>query len=104
VKRPITGLLTVGGAVLLAPVLLPAAARIARPMAKAVVHLYFDLVNEVQEELTEYQLFKRRRREPGALASLAFSEEVQGLLVEEVEAEAEESASEAIVEVLAEVL
>lgn len=103
-KRPITGLLTVAGSVLLAPVLLPAVARITRPMAKAVLRVYFDLVNDVHEEMTEYQLYKRRKKKPGALATRALSEGAQGLLVEEVEIEAEESATEAIIEALGEVL
>jgi hypothetical protein len=104
VKRPITGLLTVAGAVLLAPVLLPAVARITRPMAKAVLRLYFGLVHDVHEEMTEYQLYRRCKIKPGALATGALSEGVQGLLVEEVETEAEESAAEAIIEALGEVL
>ena len=103
-KRPITGLLSVAGAVLLAPVLLPAVARITRPMAKTVVRVYFDLVHEVHEEITEYQSYRKRKKKPGALATHALSEGVQGLLVEEVETEAEESATEAIIEALGGVL
>jgi hypothetical protein len=54
--------------------------------------------------MTEYQSYRKRRKTPGALATHALSEGVQGLLVEEVETEAEESATEAIIEALAEVL
>jgi len=104
VKRPITGLLTVAGSVLLAPVLLPAVARITRPITKAVLHLYFDLVHEVHEGMTEYQLYRRRKKKPGALATHALAEGAQELLVEEVETEAEESATGAIIEALGEVL
>ena len=103
-KRPVAGLLTVTGTVLLTPVLLPAVARVARPLAKNILHVYFDLVHDVHEELTEYQSLKNRKKKPGILAPHALSEGAQKILVEDVETEAEESATETIIETLVEVL
>jgi hypothetical protein len=103
-RKSVAGLATFAGTVLLAPLVLPAVARVARPTAKAVLHLYFDLINEVQEERAEFQSYKRREKKPGALATHALSEGAQELLVEDVEKEAEESATEALVETLGEVL
>jgi hypothetical protein len=103
VKRPVAGLLTVAGTVLLTPVVLSALARITRPLTKAMVQVYFDLMNEVREEMAEYQSYKRRRKHPGALAAHALSEGAQGLLVGGTEIEAEESATETIIEALVEV-
>jgi hypothetical protein len=47
-KRPVTGVLLGVGVVLLAPMVLPAVARAARPLAKAALHGYFDLVEGVK--------------------------------------------------------
>jgi len=44
-KRPVTGILVGAGVVLLAPIVLPAAARAARPLAKVALHGYFDLMD-----------------------------------------------------------
>jgi hypothetical protein len=46
-KRSFPGLLVGAGVVLLAPIVLPALARAARPLAKAILHGYFDLVDEL---------------------------------------------------------
>ncbi len=103
-KKSVAGLATVAGTVLLAPLVLPAVARVTRPTAKAVLHLYFDLINDVQKERAEFQSYKKRKKKTGALATHALSEGAQGLLVEDVEEEAEKSATEALVEALGEVL
>jgi hypothetical protein len=47
-KRPLTGLLLGAGVVVLAPIVLPVLARAARPLAKAALHGYFDLVEGVK--------------------------------------------------------
>ncbi|MGA9754517.1 MAG: hypothetical protein WBV23_05175 [Desulfobaccales bacterium] len=44
-KRSVTGILVGAGVVLLAPIVLPAAARAARPLAKAALHGDFDLMD-----------------------------------------------------------
>jgi hypothetical protein len=46
-KKTGAGLLVGVGLALLAPVVLPVVARAARPLAKAVLHGYFDLVDEL---------------------------------------------------------
>jgi hypothetical protein len=47
-KRSFPGLLVGAGVVLLAPIVLPALAMAARPLAKALLHGYFDLVDELK--------------------------------------------------------
>jgi hypothetical protein len=47
-KSSVPGLLVGGGVVLLAPIVLPVVARAARPLAKALLHGYFDLVDELK--------------------------------------------------------
>jgi hypothetical protein len=47
-KRPGSGFLVGIGVVLLAPIVLPALAKAARPLAKALLHSYFDLVDELK--------------------------------------------------------
>jgi hypothetical protein len=47
-KRPVSGVLVGVGVVLLAPIVLPAVARAARPLAKAALHGYFALVEGVK--------------------------------------------------------
>jgi len=44
-KRPVSGILVGAGVVLLAPIVLPAVARAARPLAKAALHGYFSLAD-----------------------------------------------------------
>jgi hypothetical protein len=44
-KRPVSGILLGAGVVLLAPLVLPAVARAARPLAKAALHGYFSLAD-----------------------------------------------------------
>jgi hypothetical protein len=44
-KRPVSGILLGAGVVLLAPIVLPAVARAARPLAKAALHGYFSLAD-----------------------------------------------------------
>jgi hypothetical protein len=47
-KRPGSGLLVGIGVVLLAPLVLPVVARAARPLAKALLHGYFGLIDELK--------------------------------------------------------
>jgi hypothetical protein len=47
-KRPVAGILMAAGVMVLAPVVLLALARAARPLAKAVLHGYYDLVDEIK--------------------------------------------------------
>jgi hypothetical protein len=52
-KRPGSGFLLGIGVVILAPVVLPVLARAARPLAKAVLHGYFALVDELKSLAAE---------------------------------------------------
>jgi len=47
-KRSFPGLLVGAGVVILAPIVMPVLARAARPLAKALLHSYFDLVDELK--------------------------------------------------------
>jgi hypothetical protein len=47
-RRSFPGLLVGVGVVILAPIVLPVVARVARPLAKALLHGYFDLVDELK--------------------------------------------------------
>jgi hypothetical protein len=47
-KRSFPGLLVGVGVVILTPIVLPVVARAARPLAKALLHGYFDLVDELK--------------------------------------------------------
>ncbi|MHB9072684.1 MAG: hypothetical protein ACYC6G_04085 [Desulfobaccales bacterium] len=47
-KRAFPGLLVGAGVVILAPIVLPVVARAARPLAKALLHGYFNLVDELK--------------------------------------------------------
>ncbi len=103
-KRPLTGLAAAAGGVLLAPVLLPAAAGLFRPAARALVRLYLELKSEVDQERREFEAYKKRRQNRGALAAHVLAEGAQGLLTGEVEVEAEGVAAESLVEVLGGIL
>jgi len=48
-KRPVSGVLVGVGVVLLAPLVLPAVARAARPLAKAALHGYFALMDGLKD-------------------------------------------------------
>ncbi len=88
----------------MAPLLLLAAARVTRPAAKALVQFYLDLKNDVQEEIREFESYKKQRHGLNPLGAHALAEGAQELLPEEAEAEAESSAAEALMEVLEEIL
>jgi hypothetical protein len=47
-KKPTSSILVAAGVVVLAPIVLPALARAARPLAKAALHGYFALVDELK--------------------------------------------------------
>lgn len=52
-KRPGSGILIGAGVVIFAPIVLPVLARAVRPLAKAVLHSYFDLVDELKSLAAE---------------------------------------------------
>jgi len=91
-KRPVTGVLVGAGVVLLAPIVLPAVARAARPLAKAALHGYFALVEGVKSLTSEEG--KKLKPIVGQLVA-AGVEEAATTAGEEA---AEEGVAEAIVE------
>jgi len=93
-------LITLGGA-LVAPIALPLLANITRPLAKEAIRLYFDLAEDIQEVLAQHQV--RRGKSLGLLRQVlsAGSEE---LMSEGLEAVAEETLTETVVEGIAEIL
>ena len=101
IKSAVPGFPVVMGAAAAAIVILPALARIARPVAKAAIRLYFDLADDVQEVVAHHQV--RRGNHPGLFHNLlsAGSEE---LLAEELEVAAEETMAETVLEGIAEIL
>lgn len=102
-KGPVTGLLTVAGTVLLAPIVLPVVVGITRPVAKAALHLYFDLVEDVRQTVAEHQPVRRFGKKSKDLVTGVVAEGAQNL-VHEVEVEAEESVAGDLIESLVEVL
>lgn len=91
-KRPVTGILVGAGVVLLAPIVLPVVARAARPLAKAALHGYFALVDELKSLGAEDE--KKLTPEVGHLVAVGV-EEVATAAGEEA---LEEGVTEAIVE------
>ena len=53
--RPIAVLLTIAGATVLAPVILPAVGAILKPLVKPVTDLYLDLADEIADAIVEHQ-------------------------------------------------
>jgi hypothetical protein len=61
--RPLTALLTIAGAALLAPILVPVTAALVKPLIKPVTNLYLDIAEEMGEVVEE-----RGRRKAGQAA------------------------------------
>lgn len=91
-KRPGAGFLVGVGVVILAPVVLPALARAARPLAKAVLHGYFDLVDELKSLAADNE--KKPTPVLGALVTAGVEETATAA----GEAAVEEGVADAIVE------
>ena len=91
-KRPGAGFLVGVGVVILAPVMLPALARAVRPLAKAALHGYFDLVDELKSLAADNE--KKPTPVLGALVSAGVEETATAA----GETVVEEGVAEAIVE------
>ncbi len=91
-KRSFPGLLVGVGVVLLAPVVLPVVARAARPLAKALLHGYFDLVDELKSLAADDE--KKPTPMIGALMTAGFEESAAAA----GEVAVEEGVADAIVE------
>ncbi|MFA4901235.1 MAG: hypothetical protein WC600_00665 [Desulfobaccales bacterium] len=71
-KRPGAGFLLGIGVVILAPIVLPVVARAARPLAKALLHGYFDLVDELKSLAADDE--KKPTPVLGAIVATGFEE------------------------------
>jgi hypothetical protein len=91
-KRSLPGLLVGAGVVLLAPIVLPVVARAARPLAKALLHGYFDLVDELKSLAANDE--KKPTPMLGTLMAAGFEESATAV----GEAAVEEGMADAILE------
>jgi len=87
-----TGLLVGVGVALLAPIVVPALAKAARPLAKALLHGYFDLVDELKSLAADDD--KKPTPVLGSLVSAGFEEAATAA----GEAAVEEGVADAVVE------
>ena len=101
IKSAVPGFLVVMVAAVAASVILPPLARIARPVTKAAIRLYFDLADDVQEVVAHHQV--RRGNYPGLFHNL-LSGGTEELVAEELEVEGEETMAETVLEGIAEIL
>jgi hypothetical protein len=88
-------------AALAAPIVLPVLAKIARPAAKSLIHLYLDLAADIQEVLDNH---KPRRGHPPGLIPHLLSGGTEELVSAGLEAEAEGSLAETVAAVVVEIL
>ena len=100
IKSAVPGFLVVMVAAAAASVILPPLARIARPVTKASIRLYFDLADDVQEVVAPHQV--RRGNHSGLFHNL-LSGRSEELLAEELEVETEETRAETVLEGIAEI-
>jgi hypothetical protein len=89
------------GAAVAAPLVLPVLARITRPVAKAAIHLYLDVADDIREVLAHHQ---PRPSKSVALVPHILAEGTGELLTAGLEAEAEGSLAETVAAVIAEIL
>lgn len=92
-----SSLLAVLGAAAAAAIMLPLLAKIARPAAKAAIHLYLDVAEDVQEVVAQH---RPRRSKPASLIPRLISDQTGELVAAGLEAEAEGSLAEAVVAVV----
>ena len=94
-------LLAVLGTMAVFPVILPALAGIARPLAKAVISFSFDVADDIREVAAQHKL--QRRKSPGLVHHL-LSGGTEELVTQGLEIGTEESATETLLTVVAEIL
>lgn len=95
------GLLVVLGTAVAAPIILPALAGVARPLAKAAIRFYFDLADDIREVVADHH--PQRRKSPHLVREL-LSGGTEELVTEGLGVGAEESVVETVVTVMAEIL
>ncbi len=101
IKSALSGFLGVLGTVAAAPIVLPALAGIARPLAKAAIRLSLEVADDIREVVAHHQ--PRRRQAPGLVHHL-LSGGTEELVTAGLESEAEKSVVETAVAVVAAVL
>jgi hypothetical protein len=95
IKFAVPGFLVALGAALAAPIILPALARIARPLTKEAIRLYFDLSDDIQKVVAHHQI---RRGKPAGLLKDFLCEGCEELVAQELEAGAKETLTETALE------
>jgi hypothetical protein len=95
------GFLVALGAALAAPIILPALARIAPPVAKEAIRLYFHLADDIQEVVAHHQ---DQRRTSAGLFNYLFRAGGEELITEELEVGTEETLTQTVLEGIAEIL
>lgn len=101
IKFVASGFLVALGAALAAPIVLPALARMARPVAKEAICLYLDLADDIQKVVAHHRV---QRRTPTGLLTDLFRAGGEELVTEESEAGAEETLTQTVLEGIAEIL
>ena len=94
-------LLLVLGTVAVFPVILPALAGIARPLAKAAISFYFEVADDIREVVAQHQF--QRQKSPGLVHHL-LSGGTEELVTQGLEAGTEESVAETLLTVVAEMV
>ncbi len=95
------GLLAVLGTVAVFPIILPALAGLARPLTKAAIRFYFEVADDIQEVVAGHQL--QRRKSPGLVHHL-LSGGTEELVAQGLEVGTEDSVTETLLTVVAEIL
>ena len=101
IKSAVPGWLMVLVAAAAAPIVLPALAGIARPLAKAAIRLYLEVADDVREVVAHHQ---PARRPPPGLVHHLLSGGTEELVTQGLEVEAEDTVAETVVELVAEIL
>ncbi len=101
ITSAVPGLLTVLGAAAAAAIVLPALAGISRPLAKAAIRLYFEVADDVREVVAHHQ--PQRRKSPNVALHL-LGGGAEELVMQGLEAEAEDTVAETVVTMVAEIL
>ena len=100
-KSAASGLLGLLGVALAAPLVLPVLAKIARPAAKAAIHLYLDVAADIQEVVAQHRPHKRK---PVSLLPHLVTGGTEELVTAGLEAGEEDSLLEVVTEVAVEIL
>lgn len=101
IKFAVPGFLVALGAALAAPIVLPALARIARPLTKEAIRLYFDLSDDIQKVVAHHQV---RGGKPAGLFNDLFCVGCEEMVVQDLEVGLEETLTETVLEGVVEIL